>query len=237
MNIFILNDQSVKDVKNTHVALKGKKLIARGQFSGVYESGNSDTVLKLSIDAMGYESIFGSNALSRESNHFTQPIRDFGKVGEFVVGKNISQTAITQPKMMPVPMFLYEVERLEKLPVKGANRSLVNRICKKLRILNGCSFIDDRHERNVTCLMDLAVDENLKDHPSLGLSFLQMANFLKANADAFPDLHTGNFMQRKDGTLVISDPVGSTSIFECCNTFKPISYDAPIIINKELSCA
>ncbi|KCW29615.1 hypothetical protein J471_4392, partial [Acinetobacter baumannii 1032359] len=28
MNIFILNDQSVKTVRNTHSALKGKKLIA-----------------------------------------------------------------------------------------------------------------------------------------------------------------------------------------------------------------
>nr|EKU0941006.1 hypothetical protein [Acinetobacter baumannii] len=236
MNIFILNDQSVKTVRNTHSALKGKKLIARGQFSGVYESGNSDTVLKLSIDAMGYESLFGPYSLSRESNHFTRPIRDFGKVGEFIVGKNISKTAITQPKTMPVPMYLYEIERLHKLPVKGPNRSLVNRICKKLRILNGCSFIDDRHERNITCLMDLAFDDHLKDHPSLSMSFLTMAKFLKQNSDAFPDLHTGNFMQRQDGTLVISDPVGSTSIYECCNTFKPVSYDAPLK-NEELNCA
>ncbi|MFC2996391.1 hypothetical protein ACFODO_14190 [Acinetobacter sichuanensis] len=222
--IFVLSDKAVLNIRKKHPALKGKKLIASGQFSGVFESDNPNTVLKLSIDDMSYKFLLGESAT--QSDSLVKVVKDYGIVGEFVTSKNISPSLVSNPISTTVPIFLYEVERLQKLDTKGENRRVVNRLCKRFRELNAYSFIDNQAERFVMCLVDLSSDDLVSDKPEMADAFVLLAEFINQNPDSFADLHTGNFMQREDGTVVISDPIGSTVIFNNHNTFSPILENA-----------
>lgn len=230
MKIFVLNDIDVRNVRKTHPALKGRKLLASGQFSGVFESGNPDTVLKLSIDDMGYKMLFGAEAL--QGDYFVRTIKDYGIVGHFTTSKNLPESSHARPKKTRVPMYLYEIERLHKVPSLGENRRIINKLCKRLRELDTFSVIESRSERGVMCLADLSGDRTLTAKPELSRAIIDLAEFLYKHKDAFADLHTGNFMQRKDGTLVLSDPVGSAVIYCNHNAFKPVAYNAPIDIDR-----
>lgn len=46
---------------------------------------------------------------------------------------------------------------------------------------------------------------------SLWTAYMKVKGALQESSDYFPDIHTGNLMMRKDGTVVITDPMGSYS--------------------------
>ncbi|ENK7492553.1 hypothetical protein SLL49_003820, partial [Acinetobacter baumannii] len=63
----------------------------------------------------------------------------------------------------------------------------------------------------------------LKDVPTLLPYFEKLNNFVGSYGDAFYDIHAANLMQRSDGTIVFSDPVGSIDIYTSGHgEFKPI---------------
>jgi hypothetical protein len=212
MKILTLNDKTVRQLRANHPILKGKKLLASGQFSGVFECSET-TVLKLSIDEQSYNFL---KALD-ESNqkHFPKLMTDYGEVGRFVTSRNIKVTAISKPIQYDVPLYLYEVEKLQKIPASTENRKIITRISKDWRALDNGLFCESRQERALKIANALRENvELLKFNPTIMNAVDTLAAFVHQNEGAFADLHGMNFMQRDDGTLVFSDPIGDLRIYK-----------------------
>lgn len=221
--IFTLNDPDVKKIRQSHPALKGRKLIGSGQYSGVFESDNPDTVLKLSIDEASY--LFHNDAFLRpESHHFSQAVRDFGRVGTFTTSKNVTRTKLTNPVELQVPIYLYEIEKLHKIPQGTPNSLLSRRIAKDWRDGDERSQVIDYRPRAkdiVRHLRDNAFYQH--DNPTVIDALEELAQFVQDYDRAFVDLHGANMMQRADGTFVFSDPIGDDRIYNAHYTFKPVT--------------
>lgn len=223
MKIFTLNDPVVKTVRQTHPILKGRKLIGSGQFSGVFEGDSEDTVFKLSIDEASY--LFHTDKLLRpESHHFAKVVRNFGSVGTFTTSKNIQRTKITNPIELQVPIYLYEIERLHKIPQNTHNALLARRITKDWRtqdLRSHCPDLRTRAKDIVRHLRDNAFYQH--DNPTVIDALDELAQFMMDYDRAFVDLHGANMMQRLDGTFVFSDPIGDDRIYNAHYTFKPVT--------------
>lgn len=223
MKIFTLNDPIVKEIRRTHPELQGRKLIGSGQFSGVFEGSTEDTVLKLSIDEASY--LFHTDSLLKPtSHHFAKFTKDFGNVGMFTTSKNIPRTKLSNPIELEVPIYMYEVEKLDKIEQKTDNATLSRRLTKDWRELD----VRSRYK----CLVDRARDVafHLRDiafyqhvNKSVMDAIDELADFMKdyGKDKAFADIHGANMMQRKDGTFVFSDPVGDLRIYNSHYTFRP----------------
>lgn len=223
MKILLMNDSSVTTVRKTHEALKGRKLIASGMFSGVFESGNPNTVLKLTACPATYY-MLNDEAIKIDDIHSPKLIKNYGQVGEYLVGKNVKETNLTKPNKKLVPLFLFEVERLEKIS-KGPNRSLALNLTYELRRrLAGLEHGISVRGATAKILIEMANQlPQLKDVPTLLPYFEKLNNFVGSYGDAFYDIHAANLMQRSDGTIVFSDPVGSIEIYTSGHgEFKPI---------------
>lgn len=224
--LFVLTDKSVREVRRNHPALKGRKLIGKGQFSGVFESDKPDTVLKLSIDRASY--IFHTKYLQNLNAHnaqfFSRVIADYGIVGHFTTSKNVKRTAISQPLELNAPMYLYEVERLKKLNLGSESHLLARRIHKYYSE----SFSLERTtveligaEQRFNYVINKLLEHRDLNLTKCGKAFSALAslrNFLDSYEDSFADLHGANFMQRENGDFVFSDPVGDKFIYDCHHT-------------------
>lgn len=223
MKIFTLNDPDVKKIRRDHPALSGQKLIGSGQFSGVFESGNENTILKLSIDEASY--LFHTDELLRpESHHFARVVRNFGRVGTFTTSKNVTRTKLTNPVELQVPIYLYEIEKLYKIPQNTANSTISRRIAKDWRTqdyLSSCVDLRSRAKDIVHHLRDSAFYQY--DNPTIIEALEEIAQFMADYDRAFVDLHGANMMQRADGTFVFSDPIGDDRIYNAHYTFKPLT--------------
>lgn len=223
MKILLMNDPSVIAIRKNHDALKGRKLIASGMFSGIFESGNPNTVLKLTACPASYL-LLTDNALKIEDVHSPKLIQNYGQVGEYLVGKNVKETHLTKPNRKLVPLYLFEVEKLEKI-AKGENRSLALNLTyelrRKLALLEYGSSV-----RGATAkiLIELSKElPQLQNTPSIANYFEKLNQFVGNYGDAFYDIHAANLMQRSDGTVVFSDPVGSIDIYTSGHgNFKPV---------------
>lgn len=224
MKIFTLNDTVVKDIRQTHPALKGRKLIASGQFSGVFEGDTDGTVLKLSIDEASY--LFHTDGFLRpSSHHFATIAHDFGCVGTFTTSKNVTRTALTNPVELKVPIYLYEVEKLQKIKQCTANAKISRRISKDWRVQDHLSPVKDLRNRAkdiVRHLRDSAFYQH--ENPTIIDALDEIADFMMGYDQAFVDLHGANMMQRADGTFVFSDPIGDNRIYSAHYTFKASSH-------------
>lgn len=220
--IFTLRDKVVQNLRSTHPLLKGKPLLGSGTFSGVFEGSSEDTVLKLTIDEASY--IFHTDELLRRTGqHFTKVLDNYGKVGTFTTSKNIKRTKITQPIELDVPVYLYEVERLEKIPTTSEYSTLARKLSRDWR-REACQSGD--LEENVRALH---VVQHLRDnsyfqfeHPTIMDALEEVGTFIRDYGEAFPDIHSGNMMQRKDGSFVLSDPIGDTRIYNAHYSFAPL---------------
>lgn len=88
-------------------------------------------------------------------------------------------------------LYLFEVERLQKVQAGSPAKKLASRLMR-------------------FCKENARFPEKLTDIKGLNDSlaqFLRELNWFVANYDVKTDLKMDNFMQRTDGTLVISDPV------------------------------
>lgn len=225
--ILTLNDAAVRKLRREHPILKGKKLIASGQYSGVFEGTTPETVLKLTIDAPSYvfHSLYmRSHGLPKK--HFTQVVADYGVVGEFVIAKNIPVTAITKPTNLCVPIYLYECERLEKLPTKTDNSKLVMKISTLVKQAMFAAEYTTQAQRGVDVIEVLMKASFVPD--SLRHDLIVLRDFFKETNDVFIDIHRANFMQRSNGELVLSDPIGCHKVMKACEGgFKPSSPSSP----------
>lgn len=223
MKIFTLTDPLVKEIRKNHPALAGRKLIGSGQYSGVFESDNENTVLKLSIDEASY--LFHTDALYRpDSHHFANVIHNFGRVGTFTTSKNVTRTKLTNPIELQVPIYLYEIERLHKIPQGTSNATLSRRIAKDWREGDKQSQVPDYRSRAKDIahhLRDNAFYQH--DNPTIIDALDELAQFMQDYDRAFVDLHGANMMQRADGTFVFSDPIGDDRIYNAHYTFRPVT--------------
>jgi 16S rRNA C1402 N4-methylase RsmH len=157
-----LSDAGVKAARQ-HEAIIGKKVMARGAFSAVFD--NDKTVLKLTLDKHAY-SMACDVVMGLKGDHFTRMVYNHGEVGE-VWGE---------------PLYLFECEKLEKLPKTGELRSLARKIAKRTtkhtshhmmtRSFGGVST------RQALCLAieELSQDESLPD--SLQFAFGDLHDFV-----------------------------------------------------------
>ncbi|WP_354734515.1 hypothetical protein [Acinetobacter nosocomialis] len=223
MKILLMNDPSVIAIRKNHEALKGRKLIASGMFSGIFESGNPNTVLKLTACPASYF-LLTDETLKIEDIHSPKLIKNYGQVGEYLVGKNVKETHLTKPNRKLVPLYLFEVEKLEKIG-KGENRSLALNLTYELR--RRLANLEHGHSvRGATAkiLTELAKElPQLQNLPTVATYIKKLNQFVANYGDAFYDIHAANLMQRPDGTVVFSDPVGSIDIYTSGHgNFKPI---------------
>lgn len=199
----LLNDPQIRQILKEQEVLRGKKKLAKGFFSGVYEGTREDTVLKLSICQPTYDFMMNKS----DNPHFPKVIKDYGVVGEYEVAKKQSKMEYRMFSIhsVTVPVYLYEVEKLEKASIEN------RRIGKKLHDLlykDWDAFREsDRPAEEVFQFgfENMLASGYLDDKPTIRDAFQEMATFfLKGTADT--DVSMQNFMQRKDGTLIINDP-------------------------------
>lgn len=224
MKIFTLNDPIVKAIRRDHPALQDRKLIGSGQFSGVFEGSSENTVLKLSIDEASY--IFHTDSLLKPLNspHFAKVTHNFGRVGTFTTSKNVTRTQLSNPIELRVPIYLYEVEKLAKIPQGSVNGRLAKRLAKDWRTqdeLSTCSDLRTRAQDVAFHLRDNAYYQH--DNKSVMDAIDEIADFMADYDQAFVDIHGANMMQRQDGTFVFSDPVGDLRIYNSHYTFRPVT--------------
>lgn len=183
-----VSDSGIKAARQ-HEAIRGKKMLARGSFSAVFDTGN--TVHKLTLDKYAY--MLGTDrVIGCSGRHFTQVLSNHGEVGE-VEGQ---------------PVYLFECEKLEKLPKTGPLRALARRVCRQATTHVCSHFQFHRLKEGLTlAIEELSMDESLPE--SLQDAFADLHKFASNVEEGWSlDLHTANLMVRPaDGTLVISDPL------------------------------
>lgn len=221
--ILLLNSKEVAKVRKEIPELHDKKLLASGMFSGVYEGSTPSTVYKLTICPQSYHLLLDSAV--GQSIHAPKLKRDFGMVGEFLTGTNVVETKLTKPIKKLVPMYLVEVERLEKL--SRDNKKIAKRIHEKIKetIYNVTCADDDEESRLFPHIAKalISVGHELRfagfgEH--YAAYFEALTDYMQRTGhESFFDMHVQNFMQRADGTLVFSDPIGTKDVFKTKGTF------------------
>lgn len=172
--------------------LAGKKAFARGHFSAVFEGSREDTVYKMTTDSVSYW-LLNCSAAGVSGVHFPNLISDHSDIGEFEIDDEI------------FPIYLYEIERLLELKEKDENYYFAKIVqIKAKQVLHDRISPKRQVRRKDYC--DLLPD-------SLDDAVKQLGNFAESYANAELDLHMGNFMQRQNGELVISDPFFDTKLY------------------------
>ena len=212
MKLFPMNHAVVREIRNTHDLLKNQKLIGSGQFSGVFTSSNEDTVLKLSIDRASY--VFNTHLRTAESNkHLPRVVFNHGQIGTFKTNENARKTKLSNPKIIEVPIYLYEVEKL--YAVDGENIKIARSLCQKWRKKELSLY--QKHDDETLFMRHLkilnAIEQEKLIEPSAFNALAEAIYFTDEFKDSFIDLHSKNVMQRKDKTLVFSDLIGDTNLY------------------------
>lgn len=184
-----LSDPGVKAARR-HAAIIGKKLLGRGSFCAVFDSGK--TVHKLTLDRYAY--MMGTDqVIGCSGEHFTRVLYNHGEVG-----------AVDER-----PLYLFECERLEKLPRSGELRALARRIAARTR--KHKLYHMHNSPADSLALEELSVDEELP--VSLQDAFVDLHSFVHRVDEGWSlDIHAANLMIRpSDGTLVLSDPLADVA--------------------------
>ncbi|WP_151708847.1 hypothetical protein [Acinetobacter brisouii] len=224
--LFVLNDPAVRELRESHPLLKNKALIGTGQFSGVFEGSRPDTVYKLSIDRASY--IFHTSYLGKsDRTHFTKVIQDHGIVGRFKTSKNVVRTKLSNPRELDAPIYLYEVEKLHKIPVKTENKLLSMRITKDWRTFDFASDQQELFHRALDVSTQIQERPYMQGQDSVLEALLSISYFLGEYSDAFVDIHGANMMQRANGDFVFSDPIGDLFIYNSHYTFGSVNEITP----------
>lgn len=201
IKVLRLDDWRVK-LALQHEALKGKKCIARGAFSAVYEGSKPNTVLKVSVDNLGYW-MLNCRATKVSHWHFSRVIENHGCIGDMKIGG------------VDFPIYLVEIERLENLKVGSDAKRLATLLSKQQRRSTMKCISLNSQIGDSTSTVD-AITDILNSRPprSVSNALKQLREFCESYAGARLDMHLGNFMQRKNGELVITDPLMDSVAFE-----------------------
>jgi hypothetical protein len=166
--------------------LEGKKSIGRGMFSAVFDGSRPDRVWKMTVDSVGYW-LLNCCAYGVSGSHFPKLYQTLRDVGEVKVGG------------VETPIYLYEIERLQKLQAG----SLAKKTARSIVDLLDNGFNNSRWSASMR-LKGLSEAKGVSR--SLRSAFSALCDFTDNYPDAGMDMHMTNFMQRKDGKLVITDP-------------------------------
>jgi len=165
-----------------HPAIHGKRILGRGDFSRVYDDG--DTVLKLTIDRKSYRYL--TSKRRPIGNQFPDVREDIGIVGS--IGGNKA--------------FLVRMERLRTIGSNLAYQDLIAdlemEVCNNIDYTSGCpkDYADALRESVKIPKYSIVAD-----------SVRQIASFC-VQAKAHPDIHLANVMYRQStGDIVFTDPV------------------------------
>lgn len=173
-----------------HEKLRGKKRIARGEFSAVYDNG--DTILKVTADSTHYELFVGPFAIE-SSKHTPVIVENHGIIGD----------------QEDLPLYLIEVEKLVKVPAgsdaKRLARKIINQSCEAFS--RSVTITKGDQNRASYLTFDALSKEDCYSQ-ELRDTFREIAMFIADFEHANFDLHMGNFMVRPStGDLVIVDPL------------------------------
>jgi hypothetical protein len=182
-----------------HPLLQGKKLLGRGNFSAVFEGTRPNTALKLTVDGPSYW--MANDKVTRVTHrHFTRVHDDHQDIGEIsVLGRRW-------------PIYLYEVERLSKLRAgsqacKLARSIIIRHNDRRLTYADVPEeFLAEEEARKMVACKDLP--------GSVRNAFKDLARYCSYNGGNFLDLHMKNFMERANGQLVMTDPIGDLTLVE-----------------------
>lgn len=181
MLVMSLKDPAVASVRRTHPLLRGTRVLGRGSFCVVFETAQTDRVLKLTTDRAHVDYLL--DGCSPQGEHKPRVLADHEEVGTTSRG---------------LPMYLLEVERLQRIKRGTPNGTLAQRIVR----------FADKHRH---------FPDELRDVPALTSAladFMGVLNIFISNFSYMRDAKFDNFMQRADGTLVFSDPVYDHSLFQ-----------------------
>lgn len=176
--------------------LKGKKPIGRGVFTAVFDGTRPDTVLKLTVDSRAY-GLLNDGVYFCGGPHFPKVTRNFGDMGDV----EIAEQSYT--------IFLYEVERLERLRGGTLASKQAHLLTKMASAASGRAYAahDDEYAApTVAHMVEMA-----KANPLMGAELVDALDQLRVwtnnNDEVGIDIHRSNLMADKDGRLVINDPV------------------------------
>lgn len=175
-----------------HPSYRDLPVIGRGTTSLVL-ARDADTVLMLTRDRLKAEWL-------RDGLMIARVIDEYETTGHHI------------PGMDDLPVLVLEMPRLE--PLSPENRKLANRILREFGTLLSDAIAANpgpggRRDRDMELQALTAHYLPLEDHPLHG--FLDWIKDYDGNSFQF-DLHIGNFMQDRDGRLVLVDPVYSREI-------------------------
>lgn len=180
-----------------HPMLKGKKSFGRGKFAAVFEGTRNNTIMKLMLDNVSYDMLNDSH-VGVEHSMFPKVWKNFGEVGEVRFGDKI------------FPLYLSEIERLEKLRSLAAKR-LARCLSDVSVSVSGKYWRLPVEEQAARSFGEMANNKNLPIRARNALRQLEM--FSSNTPGGSIDMHMGNFMQRGNGELVINDPIANMNIY------------------------
>lgn len=182
-----------------HPLLEGKKPIGRGCFSAIFEGTRKNTVLKLTVDDIGYW-LFNCWATKVEHRHFPRIIDRHGDIGTVKL------------RGTDYPLFLFEMEKLEKIKPGTDTKRLAMKIQNTVRTASNKAGLWMRDDlRSAMMVQHMMQDTTLPR--SIRNALGQLKNFCCNYPGGQMDLHINNMMQRKNGELVITDPLANMSIW------------------------
>lgn len=180
------NDKAVRKTQRL-TAVAGRKLLARGVTTLVFEGERPDLVYKLTVDQVAYE--LAEAQRSWECNGLPRTGQLFGQVGTTSEGNAI---------------WLFEQERLSKLGVGSAPRKLCMGVSR---------LVWSQYEHCDTVDEVLASAQPSISDAGLAAAASQLATFAATRRERLRlDLHASNFMLREaSGQAVVSDPFLDTT--------------------------
>ena len=182
-----------------HPLLEGKKPIGRGCFSAIFEGTRKNTVLKLTVDDIGYW-LFNCWATKVEHRHFPRIINRHDDIGTVKL------------RGTDYPLFLFEMEKLEKIKPGTDAKRLAMKIQNTARTASSKTGLWMRDDlRSAMMVQHMMQDTTLPR--SIRNALGQLENFCCGIRGGQMDLHVNNMMQRKNGDLVITDPLANMSIW------------------------
>lgn len=184
---------------------QGIKFIGAGKYSSVFTHDSWDYVLKIVENDDPHYLAFVDWAMKHPSKHFPKFAKKPLKMHAFHTRKQSDSSNL----------WVVKIEKLQPITDKKLLKFLVTEL-ERMSIAawqknegKDVSTVNKNYSQNMpdgTSVKGISWEEMFKQFPwmfSLGLTY---AKFWDAEAGS-PDIHDDNLMQRKDGTIVIVDPV------------------------------
>lgn len=196
-------DQFGVKMARRHKLLEGKKPIARGAFSAVFEGRRKNTVLKMTVDDIGYF-LFNDACAKVEHWHFPRVVENYFCIGDTIING------------VEYPIYLYEMERLEKLKRSSDAGWLAALLTNASGKASASVSVGWRHEQYIVqTLTGMLQDDRLPR--SIHNALRMLLKFSQDVPGGTLDLHNANLMQRANGELVLADPIANMKIWDAAH--------------------